>query len=138
VTSFYSHPSTLAGNKVGHEQDFFSMGMTILQSSYITKKMGWSSLANSIEGWKKSADPAASLRANLRNRIGNPSAGSLEDLALRLIEISLEGKDPILPARAKAILTELVGFSFHRGIVACAAVPPSPPPSPSTRSPRPT
>lgn len=115
VTKFYSHPSTLAGNRVGHEQDFFSMGMTILQSSYITKKMGWSSLANSIEGWKKSADPAASLRANLRSRIGNPSAGSLEDLALRLIEISLEGKDPILPARAKAILTELANHAAVGG-----------------------
>lgn len=115
VTKFYSHPSTLAGNRVGHEQDFFSMGMTILQSSYITKKMGWSSLANSIEGWNKSADPAMSLRANLRSRIGNPSAGSLEDLALRLIEISLEGKAPILPARAKAILTELANHAAVGG-----------------------
>jgi serine/threonine protein kinase len=106
VTEFYSHPSTLAGNWVGHEQDFFSMGMTILLTSYITNNRDWRTLDQSIKNWKKSADPAASLRANLRDRV-KPTPDSLEDLALRLIEISLEGKDPILPARAKAILHDL-------------------------------
>ena len=114
VTSFYSHPSTLAGEKVGHEQDFFSMGMTILLTSYTTNNRDWRTLDQSIENWKKSADPAASLSANLRDRV-IPTLDSLEDLALRLIEISLEGKDPILPARAKAILTELANHAAVGG-----------------------
>jgi serine/threonine protein kinase len=116
VTSLYSHPSTLAGKKVGHEQDFFSMGMTILLTSYITNNRDWRTLDQSIEGWKKATDPALSLRANLRERVGNPTAGSLEDMALRLIEISLEGKSPIMPARAKAILTELANHAAVGGV----------------------
>ena len=73
----------------------------------------------------------AAIRAHLGGRLRLQVILG-EEVALRnmLSESELGGDSGVsIVMASQAILTELVGFSFHRGIVACAAVPPSPPPS---------
>ena len=114
VTRMYSHPSTLANQKVGHEQDFYSMGMTLLEASYAKpgKFSQFKPLVDSIDQWKKDPDPAQSIRTNLRDRV-KPAPDSMEDLALRLIETSLERKEPVLRDDAKRILD---GLANHKAV----------------------
>lgn len=108
-TRLYSHPSTLAGAKVAHEQDLFSMGLSLLESGLKStgRTHDWVQASQLIENLKKTENPAERIRAELRGKLGNPGPDTLEDLALRFIEASLGEKNSIPPDRFKAILSEL-------------------------------
>lgn len=108
-TRLYSHPSTLADAKVGHEQDLFSIGLSLLECGLKSsaKTTDWAQASRLVDDLQKSSNPAERIRAELRSKVGNPGPNTLEDLALRLIEISLGEKNAIMPDRLKAILHEL-------------------------------
>lgn len=107
-TAGYSHPDT-PKKKVAHEQDLFSMGMSLLELGLRNsgKAATWNQAYGLVDNLKKSGNPADGIRAGLRGMAGNPRPDSVEDLALRLIEASLGEKKAILPKRMEAILGEL-------------------------------
>ena len=116
VTPRYSHPNTLS-KKVAHEQDLFSMGMSLLELGLRSSSnaANWNSAAGLVDRLNKSGNPADLIRAGLRGMAGNPGPDSVEDLALRLIEASLGEKKAILPARMAAILGELANHAAVGG-----------------------
>lgn len=109
ATRLYSHPSTLADAKVGHEQDLFSMGLSLLESGLRSagRNNDWAQASRLVKDLQNTINPAERIRAELRGKVGNLGPNTVEDLALRLIEASLGEKNSIMPDRMKAILHDL-------------------------------
>lgn len=114
VTTEYSLPRTKDGKAVGHEQDLFSTGLTLLEASL--KNRGASEIMAGVRARVSRGTPghyerfAGTMGADLRSLVekgGSLSSDSVEDLALRMIEKSLAAKKPVLREEIQGIISEL-------------------------------